>query len=854
LGGATLQRVSGDVRSDGERWDIESLDFRAPGVAQVRLSGRIGSTEQGLTFAGPAQVDAKDPRGFVAWLTDRTEAPATTGPFRAEGEVRLGGDVIAVDRLKAEVDRMKMEGRLAYSWASGDRPARIEAVFNAPEINLDRVLGLGQAMFNDTALEWPREGELALKIGQASFGGVDAKRADVNMQFDARGLQIERLSIGDIGGAALAVKGRIDTSTPYPRGSITLDLDARNLDGIATVTERLSPRLGEEIRRRAARLAPAKLIASLTVASEGGTAVAFKVDGSAGSFRIDVQGDAGTARDAFTIAHLSKVLAADVRVAGHFDAGDGGALVELLGLDRVIAVDKGPGRLDVAAKGPLDGDMAVDGHLTAGGLDLAAKGTVRVTGNGAPIAGLDMKLTGANLRMPRPPAAGRSVETLPTTLAARLDLADGTVGLSRLSGKVAGADIGGRLTIGLSQPASVDGAIEIGAFNLPAVLATAIGVPVQSGSAATFWPAEPFETGLLGNLRGQVKVKSKQVALTPTLTARDLEGVFQFDQSDLTVEQIDGALAGGRISGDLSFQRGTDGLTAKSHIRVAAVNVGEILPSSGGPLSGQLTLNVDLEGAGRSALALIGSLHGGGTFTLQDGRIARLDPAAFDAVIRNVDQGLPIDATRIKNRTELALGNGGLNVPLAEGEIAITSGQARLSNVMVRAEGADLAVTGNVDLGEAALDAKLTLSGPAGAGGATKGRPEIGIVLKGPIGAPNRTLDVAALSSWLALRAVEQQAKRIEALESGRELPAKPAVPAHPTASIPQTPAPAITPRRPLRTTPQTPARPPRTRPVAPAQSIKPALVPPINIRPQLAPRSPQPPRDSSHLQNSVDP
>jgi hypothetical protein len=104
------------------------------------------------------------------------------------------------------------------------------------------------------------------------------------------------------------------------------------------------------------------------------------------------------------------------------------------------------------------------------------------------------------------------------------------------------------------------------------------------------------------------------------------------------------------------------------------------------------------------------------------------------------------------------------------------------------------------------------------------------------------------------LRAVEQQANRIEALESGRELPAKPAVPAHPTASIPQTPAPAITPRRPLRTTPQTPARPPRTRPAAPAQSVKPALMPPINIRPHLAPRSPQPPRDSSHLQNSVDP
>ena len=99
-------------------------------------------------------------------------------------------------------------------------------------------------------------------------------------------------------------------------------------------------------------------------------------------------------------------------------------------------------------------------------------------------------------------------------------------------------------------------------------------------------------------------------------------------------------------------------------------------PRRGAPLAGQLTLDLDLEGTGRSPVALIGSLQGGGTFTLQDGRIARLDPAAFDAIIRNVDQGLPIDAGRIRDRMELALGNGGLNVPLAEGEIAVAAGQA----------------------------------------------------------------------------------------------------------------------------------------------------------------------------------
>jgi large subunit ribosomal protein L24 len=774
--------------------------------------------------------------------------------------------MIAIERLQAEVDRMSLEGRLAYSWASGDRPARVEAALTAPEINLDRMLTLAQGVFGDTAFEWPREGTLAVKVGRASFGGVEAKRADVNMRFDGRGLEIERLSIGDLGGAALAVKGEIDTSTSYPRGAITLDLDARTLDGIGMVVEKFAPRTADELRRQAARLAPAKLRAALTVNSEtmqaGSPGVAaFKIEGSAGNFRINLQGDAGAARDAFTMANLSKLLAAKVSLTGGLEASDGGALVEFLGLGRLVAVDKRAGRLKLAASGPLDGDITLDGQLTAGGLDLSGKGSVRVAGSQGPTAGLDIKVAGANLRTPRPLVPGRPAETLPAALTARLALAEGTIGLSDLAGKVAGTDISGRLKIGFTQPASVDGDIQVGAVNLAAMIGTAIGVPAESASAAGLWPAEPFEPGLFDSLSGQIKVKSTRLALTSALAAQDLRGVLVFDHSDMSLEQIDGTLAGGRVTGSVTFRRGTDGLTATSRIGLAAANIGELLPATGAPFSGQLTLNVDLEGTGRSPVALIGSLDGGGTFTLQDGRITRLDPAAFDAIIRNVDQGLPIDAVRVRDRMELALASGGLNVPLAEGEIAVAVGQARLDNAMVRAERADLAVAASLDLAAGAIDAKLTLSGPAGTGGASNGRPEIGIVLKGPIATPKRTLDVAALASWLALRAVEQQARRLDALESSHEVVVEPPVTVAPAA--PQPPAPIVrsepspkaAPPRAARTVPEVPARQQQTRPAAPQQS-GPIDLRPHDLRPQLAPRPPQPtaPRGSSSTQNSVGP
>ena len=62
-----------------------------------------------------------------------------------------------------------------------------------------------------------------------------------------------------------------------------------------------------------------------------------------------------------------------------------------------------------------------------------------------------------------------------------------------------------------------------------------------------------------------------------------------------------------------------------------------------------------------SALALIGSLQGSGTFIIENARVARLDPKAFEVVTRAVDQGLPIDPDRLRDRVDMALAGGHLS-------------------------------------------------------------------------------------------------------------------------------------------------------------------------------------------------
>ena len=107
-------------------------------------------------------------------------------------------------------------------------------------------------------------------------------------------MHIDRLSIGDLGGAALDISGRIDELSSQPRGRITLDLDARTLAGLTNIVGRLAPQVADAFRPFEDRLAPAKVHAALTVDRAGGgnSAVKFELGGDLGATRLALNGDA----------------------------------------------------------------------------------------------------------------------------------------------------------------------------------------------------------------------------------------------------------------------------------------------------------------------------------------------------------------------------------------------------------------------------------------------------------------------------------------------------------------------------------------------------------------------------------
>ncbi len=181
-----------------------------------------------------------DPKVLAAWLEGRSEtSQGELRPLSLRGDVTLASDKIAVERLKAEFDRKPVTGRLAYFFPSGKRPAKLDAELKAPQFDIDAALGFGKALLAGSAVERPREMTLAADIGRATFAGIEARDARARIKVDANGLQLDRLSVGDFAGGSFTASGRVETGGHAPRGTLSLDFEAKHAAAIADLAGNL---------------------------------------------------------------------------------------------------------------------------------------------------------------------------------------------------------------------------------------------------------------------------------------------------------------------------------------------------------------------------------------------------------------------------------------------------------------------------------------------------------------------------------------------------------------------------------------------------------------------------------------
>jgi large subunit ribosomal protein L24 len=766
VGGTNVQSLHGVARFDATGWSLDGVELRAPGLTQVSLSGQLKQSGHGLAFTGPGALDSADADTLLAWLSGRGDAAsAGVRTLRARGDVTIAGDRLAVDGLNAALDQDNVQGRFAYTWPASDRPAIVEADLHATKLDLDALAAFAKSAVDENGFAPPRQGSLALDIGKATLAGVDARAVKAQVEFDSGALQIEHLSVGDLGGAALDISGRIDELSSQPRGRVTVDLTAGTLADLSRVLGQFAPQTAEVFRRAADRLAPAKLHGTLTVerAATAGSTAKLDLSGQLGLLRVALNGEVA--------GEPSKLGEANVHIDSRLDADDGTALAALFGLNRVVAVDQLPGRVTLSAVGPLNGELRVDGEASASGFTAAVRGAVRLNGKDAPAGSFQILATAADLQPLQQAMTGQPGNAMPISARAAVSIAGSALSFTQIAIAAGQASAHGRLAVNLASPMAIDG--DVGADNVDGVWLTSVllGLPRQAQNAAALWSSQPLGGGAFAAMNGAVNFTLDHAAFTPALVTSNLKGVAQFRPGEIALQNIDGGLAGGRVTGEMAFRRNADGLVSHGHVALADADAATVLQTDKKIIDARLTLKADFDSFGSSPAALVRAAHGSGTIALTDAHVAGLDPAAFVAAMHAADQSAAIELAKIQPAVNAALSSGHLAVPQGDAAMTITDGKVGVANATVPAQdGAALAFAGALDLNAGAVDARMTLTAPPPAHALIRIPPELAVTLKGPLAAPARTLDVSALTGWLALRAAELQSRRLESIEAnGRQ-------------------------------------------------------------------------------------
>jgi uncharacterized protein involved in outer membrane biogenesis len=846
LGGRPLQNLAAELHADAGSWRVERLDFRAPGATRFSLGAGNARVDPSSGFLGALSVESSDPDTLVAWLQGRGEVVyRSQKPLRLNGNVSLAGGRLAIEALKAEIDGGALEGRLALSQPAGGG-SRFDAELKAERLDLDAAAAFARALAGPQA-EWPDQALVSLDIAHAISAGQDLHPFTAKLGYGPKTIALEQLKIGDPD--SVMVEGSGDFDRVNATGKLALNSNAASLDRITGLMAPLAPALASRLNAAAAGPGPARLKLNLDLQGN-----AEHPDRANARAVLDL--DAPQLKGAVTLT-ATPVLAAlrgidldalrrsETSIETRLSADRGATLLMLLGLDGTIAAGEGPMQFEGSATGMWQAPLRLKAKISGAGLDAEAQGTAEPWA-AEPRASATLTVRSINLA---PLFDLKPTDTLAqnVSLSARVALAGNLLSLDDLDSAMAGSRLRGHLALTLDETRNVEGEVGLDTLDLAPAFALAIGA---AGRDAT----EPLGNGLLKGWRGRIGFQALRGLLPGGGELRPVGGAIKGDGQSLSFDAIKGKIGGGEASATIDAKQTAAGVALNARVQFSAVD-GAALHYRGLAMpAGRASMQMTLASQGRSASALTGALSGSGTMTLESASVAGLDPRAFEAAIRASDSGQATDDIKLRQIIEPVLSAGALSVASAQIPFNIRDGRLRVGATTLDAEGARAIISGGYDIPADQADIRAIMTSTSA--GPASSRPEIQLFAVGAPDALDRTVDVAALSSWLAVRAIDRETRRLDSIERGDAPPALPAsipplnppilvpgavMPGQPTFEAPLA-DPHRLPPKPRVSAPRPPMAPPGANAPVVSQQVSP-LPPPIEVRPApgSAPRPPKP-------------
>jgi uncharacterized protein involved in outer membrane biogenesis len=831
LGGRPLQDIVTEVHSDGKSWTVHRLEFRAPGTTRVSLSGANAQGASSDNFKAALNIESSDPDALMVWLQGRGEiAYRSQKPLRLRGDVTVAPDGFAIDAMKAEFDGGTVEGRVAVSHRQADRSSRVDAELKAERLDLDAATALVRSVAGPQG-EWPDEAQLSLDIGRAISAGQELRPLAARLGYGPKTVSLERLKIGQPETVMMEGGGSFDRVNTT--GKLVLNSSAASLGQLTGLIAPFAPSFAARLNALGTSPGPARIKFALDLDKNAGQA-------DRASARAVVDVDAPQFKGGATITAKPPVTAirgidldalgrSDVGIEAKLSSEQGRPLITLLGLDHLIAAGGGPAQFEGSATGAWHTPLRMKAKISGKGLDAEAEGSAEPWAPEVK-ANIDLKVRSADFG---PLLDLRPSDTLAQNIgvSSSVSLLGNRLTFDGLDAAVAGSRLRGYLVLTLGEEKSIEGEVGLDQLALAPVFSLAIG-------AAGHDADEPLGAGLTKGWRGNVAFQALRGSLPGGSELQPVSGTVKADGQSLTFDGIKGKIGGGEATATVNARQGANGIALNASVQLDGIDGAALRYRNLTMPKSRASMQMTLMSQGRSAAALTGALSGSGTVTLESARVAGLDPRAFEIAVRAGDSGQATDDARLKQIVEPALSAGALSVASAQIPFNIRDGRLRVGATTLAANGASAVVSGGYDIpaDQADIRAALVLT----VAGVANGRPEIQLFAAGTPDALNRTVDVTALSSWLAVRAIDRETRRLDAIERGEPPPPMPTPIAIPPPAEPAQVSPeAVAATPPLSDVPM-PGRDPRRLPQKPkAGASRPPLLPPVANAP--APNPPAP-------------
>jgi uncharacterized protein involved in outer membrane biogenesis len=852
LGGRALQNVTADLATDGKSWTLDRLDLRAPGATRVSLSGSNAQAGSSGNFKGTLSVESSDPDALVMWLQGRSELTyRSQKPMHLSGDVNVGPDRVTVESVKCEIDGGAFEGRIAFSRDGSN--AFLDAELKAERLDLDSASAFARALLGPK-VDWPARAQLSLDVGHAISAGQDLHPFLARLTYDPKTISLDRLRIGEASGVEVEGHGAFDRAGET--GRLALNSSAASLGQFTAMISPLTPALAARLQAMSLSPGPARLRLALAVDKDSDRAdrasARASLDLEAPQFKGTVTLAAKPDAAALREIDLDSLRRSEITLESKMWAEQGASLLALLGLNSTVGAGDGPGQFQGSVAGVWDAPLRVKLNLSGPGLDAEAQGTAEPFAS-QPKGSVALKARELNLT----PLFGlKPSDKLAQniSLSSNVSLEGGKLTLEDIDSTLAGSRLRGRLTATLDSERKVEGEIGMAALELAPAFALAIGAAGRDA-------AEPLGPGLLKGWRGQIAFMALRGVLPGGIESYPISGTVKSDGQSLLFDGIKGSIGGGDANAGIDIRPTASGIALNARIAITGADGGALHYRALAMPAGRASLQMTLSSQGRSASALIGALSGSGTVTVESARVAGLDPRAFDAAIRASDAGQAVDDSHLRKIVEGVLSSGTLSVASAQIPFTIRDGRLRVGATTLDAGGVNAVVSGGYDIPADQADIRAALASAAA------GRPEIVVFAAGTPDRLDRTIDVAALSSWLAVRAIDRETRRLDSIERGEPLPASIPPAAAPELLLPGQPPSEVLGREPRRLSPKPKAGAPRPLAAVPAPNAPvanaplanppatgdpvvsqqaPPLPPPIEVRPApsviVRPPKPKPP------------